>query len=305
MLTGSGYALHLMMGDTSRRPGLDLTQTFRQGQVWRVLTSQFVPSSGLETVLTLLLIYRFRVLERLTGTKRMAALVMLAAASNIIMQLTSLLLGVIPRFASGPTAIIFALLFMYFVEVPYTEVLYRWSATAPAFTNKILVYLISMQLCLLAPASSLLSVGTGLATSLLFMAPSLPLHKLRPLATVVSAIEDFEPDPAWTRAQHTRTGTRRGVGAGRSGRTQAGQATGPGTGSAAGARGAGGGDAYDQQQRQTGMDGYESFHDVGEGERDAVNALEAMGFVRMEALAALRHCDGDVDAAVARLTGQS
>lgn len=92
--------------------GLDMGKLLTSGSFWRVLTFHLPFASSSEMIVGMYMLYEFRKLERMIGTRKFGAFVcgVLGVASTILSGL-SLTFGIRP--ATGPYILLFALLMMH------------------------------------------------------------------------------------------------------------------------------------------------------------------------------------------------
>lgn len=123
-------------------------------------------------LLGLVLFYNLRVIERLMGSRKFLSYIFLIYCGSIcIIPLLLAVFSIIPILKNidyippGQTSIIFALLVLYHRMVPP---MYRCQLTTTTttdfkaeFTDKALVYAISIQLCLFYPPGTSISALTG------------------------------------------------------------------------------------------------------------------------------------------------
>lgn len=156
-------------------------EIFKFGHLYRLFTS-LLPSSGFaEGALTWLLLYRFRVLERLMGTGKFAAFSLLcfgyAVGTRFLTLLVSPSFGVPSSYlaspatgglASGPYELLFALLFLYFRFVPTAQPKYvSLFGGRVHLSDKAPTYLLALQLCLSGGLRSLCPALGGLVFGVL------------------------------------------------------------------------------------------------------------------------------------------
>eukprot|EP01108_Squamamoeba_japonica_P009608 TRINITY_DN9063_c0_g1_i1.p1 TRINITY_DN9063_c0_g1~~TRINITY_DN9063_c0_g1_i1.p1 ORF type:complete len:345 (-),score=120.47 TRINITY_DN9063_c0_g1_i1:34-1068(-) len=179
--------------DTGDMWALDVQRVVWLGEWWRLLPlHQFAVTTTREMLLAGVLLHSFRVVERLHGSRRHAAFVVVALLVHSALVLAAAVLAAEPLAArSGPFAIVFASLALYWRDVPSTYALRigGTSSLLPPLTNKLFVYALAVQLVLCAsPRTAATSALAGFAAGLVFRAPvflrvanwsiNLPLHRL-------------------------------------------------------------------------------------------------------------------------------
>lgn len=128
----------------------------RYDQFWRLLTFQLSFLNESEVLLGLVLLYQFRSLERLYSShKYLSNIIVIYLYILIITSLTiafNFYTGFqwINSMASGPTAIIFALLFQYteYIPVMYKFEIYGTSSNKLVLSDQSFMYLLSFQLAI-------------------------------------------------------------------------------------------------------------------------------------------------------------
>eukprot|EP00299_Pterocystis_sp_00344_P017204 c8629_g1_i1.p1 GENE.c8629_g1_i1~~c8629_g1_i1.p1 ORF type:complete len:287 (+),score=48.63 c8629_g1_i1:54-914(+) len=85
--------------------------------IWRLLASQLTFSHPGSMFMTLMLLYRFRTLERIMGSRKFASFLCFSASSWVLLCLGLQKVSG-PTFAPGPFAIVFPALYQYIVITP-------------------------------------------------------------------------------------------------------------------------------------------------------------------------------------------
>eukprot|EP01105_Mastigella_eilhardi_P006909 TRINITY_DN18411_c0_g1_i1.p1 TRINITY_DN18411_c0_g1~~TRINITY_DN18411_c0_g1_i1.p1 ORF type:complete len:284 (-),score=72.82 TRINITY_DN18411_c0_g1_i1:69-920(-) len=143
-----------------------------QRQFWRLFTNQFFVLSPVEILTSLLLLYQFRMFERMMASAKFMVLVMLAYCVGVLTQLASLLLPTSGVVQYGPYPIIFAFGVMYVHTVP---VLYRFRLCYVSFSDKWFVYALLLQLLFVSLPGSLLGALAGVVACTLYRSRTLSL----------------------------------------------------------------------------------------------------------------------------------
>eukprot|EP00126_Sphaerothecum_destruens_P002034 Sdes_comp15480_c0_seq1m4399 len=161
---------------------LHLPSIFHGFQLWRILSYPFVYSTTSEFLLSSLLLYNFRVFERIYGSEKYFAFLVSSflcstlfhllfvsllstSASTLVFSALFKTFGVsavLPfnlEFYSGTYCFVIPLLLNYYHDIPWTE---RFSFVGVSFTDKFFNYLWALQLLFVSPPRSLLSSLCGL-----------------------------------------------------------------------------------------------------------------------------------------------
>ena len=177
---------------------LDVKRVLWRGEWWRVLPlHQLVVGSLRELLLGVALLYALRAVERVRGSDKFAALVLVSTALHTALALALAVLLATPlALRTGAFAPVFGALAVYWRDVPPLYVLRLpghalWRRVGGGPSDKWLVYALALQFVLCrAPMRAAPSALAGLCAGLLYRAPfmrvhewrvPLPLHRLRPL----------------------------------------------------------------------------------------------------------------------------
>eukprot|EP00026_Physarum_polycephalum_P013383 Phypoly_transcript_13778.p1 GENE.Phypoly_transcript_13778~~Phypoly_transcript_13778.p1 ORF type:complete len:285 (+),score=28.28 Phypoly_transcript_13778:129-983(+) len=153
-----------------------LEQLTQSHQLWRIFTNNLFFSSTLEAVLGIVLLYHFRLFERQMGPAKFAAFAATTWGTSALVTLAGLVIYNTKNSnpASGPYALIFALIVQYFYEVPAT---YRFRFLGLNGSNKIMIYLIALQMIGSRFPGSLILGLSGIIAGLAYRSESLPLKR--------------------------------------------------------------------------------------------------------------------------------
>lgn len=160
-------ALSLLAGMTKARD-LGLRRTvFRNLELWRFVSSNFVFSGAGEAVVGLILLYYFRVFERQKGSSKYGAFLFISTCISTTLQLVWLMAIQSDRqvLASGPSAIIFSCFVQFWYDVPGSS---YFSIFGVKLSDKFFVYLFGAQLLFSSYGSSLVPALCGIAAGLLY-----------------------------------------------------------------------------------------------------------------------------------------
>lgn len=135
-------------------------------QFWRLFTFQLAYLNESEVLLGVVLLYQFRSLERLYSSHKYLSTIIVTYLYVLIITSLNIAfnfyLGIqwINAMASGPTAILFALLFQYseYVPVMYKFEIYGTSSNKLVLSEQSFLYLLSFQLAI---SQGLKSVGAA------------------------------------------------------------------------------------------------------------------------------------------------
>lgn len=129
-----------------------LPDIFREGEVWRLLTSRITFLDTKDLVCGALLIYYFRVFERRYGSHKFASYLLATCTIATILETTAILVlqhldidlhsgGYLPP---GPYGLIFPLFVSFFFDVPRVA---QTHILGIPVTGKTLTYLLGLQVC--------------------------------------------------------------------------------------------------------------------------------------------------------------
>lgn len=152
-------------------------------QYWRIPFNQMVYLGQGEVLLSLLLLYNLRVIERLIGSQKYLSLIVLiyviSTATMIVLLYGTYVIPYINwnKISPGQTTVLYGLLLLYYYLVP---VIYKFQISAGLSGNKILlsdkvfVYGLGAHLALAALPGSLIAAITGWVISALIYKEVLP-----------------------------------------------------------------------------------------------------------------------------------
>lgn len=259
---------------SQRRLVLSADEVFTRGQVWRLVTHNFVFSTPGELLFGVILLYYFRQFERQLGSSRYAARAVVTGILHTAALCAAQALVPDARLASGPYALIFANLAHFFFETPPVYVFELFGAIA--LSDKFFPYLTALQLAVSAPGRSSFPVLSAIAAGLAIRAPAVADLVVCPKPVVDLASSTVLP--LLGTAPTPRAYPRR-----RSARPENGQNASAAAGEEAPPPNA-----------------------LGDGvSREHVATLQAMGFSREHAVAALQRCGDDVQLATERLLSEA
>ncbi|KAK9350043.1 hypothetical protein V1523DRAFT_356089 [Lipomyces doorenjongii] len=175
---------------------------WRWGQWWRLIVWQFVYLNESEVLFASLLVYNLRVIERMLGSRKYASMMILSYAFTFLLAPCILIfLKIVPSYSAnylppGPTPIIFAALALYHDMIP-SVYKFRISSGPPStesaesqsssssepssstshtitLSDKIFVYILSVQVALAQMPGSLICAFTGWLVGVLWTREVLP-----------------------------------------------------------------------------------------------------------------------------------
>ncbi|OQS06718.1 hypothetical protein THRCLA_01258 [Thraustotheca clavata] len=261
---------------------LDLRKIGKQSQYWRLLTSHFGFGDGVAVAFGIYLIFSCRVLERQFGSKKFGSFVVLVMTLSSLLQIGLLKFKFVKSIASGPYALIGALMVLYFGNVPKLQPHFV-RAMGIAFSDKSPTYFMMCLVCFRG-IDTITPFLTGVLVGLLYQTKSLPLHKFRLPSFLCWFFEIFHPIfmvvPAAAAVQQRQR------------QLQEMQRR-------AAAMGQPNGQGF-REQLIPGMGGGMPIP-VAPPSEAAIEQLTALGFEREQAIAALRTADNNVEAAANRL----
>jgi membrane associated rhomboid family serine protease len=137
-----------------------LPDIFKEGEVWRLLTSRITFLGTKDLVCGALLIYYFRVFERRYGSHKFASYLLATCTIATILETTAILVlqhlnidlhsgGYLPP---GPYGLIFPLLVSFFFDVPRVA---QTHILGIPVTGKTLTYLLGLQVCSTSAATAI------------------------------------------------------------------------------------------------------------------------------------------------------
>jgi len=147
-------------------------------QIVRLFTHYLLFSGMGEGATSVLLLYYFRIFERQMGSAKFAVFTFTTWMTYAMLFLIWIV--VLPQRASsstssGPYGLIFALLVQYFFEVPAT---YHFRVFGVKASDKLLIYLLSIQLLFSNTPTSLVSGVAGIGAGLIYRSDIFPFKKI-------------------------------------------------------------------------------------------------------------------------------
>ncbi|EQC29892.1 hypothetical protein SDRG_12436 [Saprolegnia diclina VS20] len=272
----SGAALFL---DRAHDLPLDLTMVTRYGQYWRLLTCHFGFQSGMSVAFGIYLIFHCRLIERQFGSKKFGSFVVLVLVLSTLLQAACLKAKVLPSIASGPYALIGALMVVFYGNVPKLQP-ELFSAMGLHLSEKASTYFMMILVCLRG-LDSALPFGTGVLVGAVYQ--TTPLSKFRLPGFLVWFFELFASVfavvPMSVAAQQRQRQLQEAQ------RRHAPAPNGQGF----------------RDQLLPGMGGGMPMPVAAPPSDAAIETLTSLGFERDQAIAALRAADNNVEAAANRL----
>jgi len=137
-----------------------------QYQFWRIIVSHLAFTRSGEVLIGALLLYQFRLVERLYGPPKYASFLVYSALSSTFLQVGVLIFGRSIKLVSlpaGPYAIIFSILYQYYSIVP---AVYRYRVLGIPIGDKLFIYSLAAQLLVTRAPNSLASALCGLLTGI-------------------------------------------------------------------------------------------------------------------------------------------
>ncbi|KAI9292543.1 hypothetical protein K502DRAFT_319687 [Neoconidiobolus thromboides FSU 785] len=137
-------------------------------QFWRILTSQLAYKNSGELFISALLFYRFRIIERLFGTKKYLSFMTYSFLFSSLFQVLLLLLLEPFNFTSlpsGPYSLLFSIIFLFHQLIPVS---YQIKVFKFQFNDKLLTYLLIFQLLILRFPYSILPSLSGVLIGALY-----------------------------------------------------------------------------------------------------------------------------------------
>eukprot|EP00500_Bicosoecida_sp_ms1_P004436 CAMPEP_0203808468 /NCGR_PEP_ID=MMETSP0115-20131106/1641_1 /ASSEMBLY_ACC=CAM_ASM_000227 /TAXON_ID=33651 /ORGANISM="Bicosoecid sp, Strain ms1" /LENGTH=242 /DNA_ID=CAMNT_0050717157 /DNA_START=38 /DNA_END=762 /DNA_ORIENTATION=- len=166
---------------------LDVTNTIRGLQLWRMATSSLVGGSVAETAVAAYLLYQFRTIERQMGGRAFASMLLWTAALAVSFQMAGLIVfPSVARVAPGPYAAVFALFTYYYRYVPKLRP-NSFRVLGVTFSDKTFTYIAGLQLACCDGIHSLLPAVAGLAAGLVHSSENIGLREWLLPETVASA----------------------------------------------------------------------------------------------------------------------
>lgn len=173
----------------------DAMQIVERGQVFRLISHSVCFVSSAELLFGLLLLFSFRIFERLFGSRKYASVVVWLHILSLLVDL--LLLFVFGSIGSGPYGVIFGLLAFYYADIPVTSHIRigppsAFAVPAPssssgeataaaggspgaspshwmiAVSEKALLYLLAAQMIVFGPAGSFWSAVSGVLSAVIY-----------------------------------------------------------------------------------------------------------------------------------------
>eukprot|EP00698_Gefionella_okellyi_P005858 TRINITY_DN15296_c0_g1_i1.p1 TRINITY_DN15296_c0_g1~~TRINITY_DN15296_c0_g1_i1.p1 ORF type:complete len:323 (+),score=50.24 TRINITY_DN15296_c0_g1_i1:70-1038(+) len=180
------------------------------GRFLRLIANQCIFSTGPQAVLGLVLLYFFRVFERMMGSAKYGSFIVSTTAISLLAQIG--LAVVFQHHANGipggPLALIFALFVLFWNEIPITSAM---PFLGVPMSDKVLHYFLGAQLALTNVPSSLIPFLAGIAAGLLWYSPALPISRFRLprfiVNTCVKYLLPFVQSPAPILPRRGRTAT--------------------------------------------------------------------------------------------------
>ena len=135
-------------------------------QFYRLFTSQVIFGSPTEMIFGLILLYQFRMFERLFGSRKFASAALFYMIVSMSLQFGVLVLVPGLKFTSpGPYALIFGLFAHYKLDIPSAS---RYRFFGIPFTDKIFTYIVGLQVLFADYPSSLVTGICGVIAGLLY-----------------------------------------------------------------------------------------------------------------------------------------
>lgn len=286
--------------------------------MWRLLTHHLVWSSSSELILGSVLLYTWRMFERMFGSRKfggcLAFLLAMSTALQVCVAVVCRATGASFHPSSGPWGLIFGLLACFFMDIPQSM---PFTVFGVPLSDKMFLYILNLQLALSGLPGSAYTALIGLVLGFLYRWEALPFHRIR-IPQVVSRCFGRVFSPLLSGSlfatlagvdQQGRPVGARTFGSGRLGGAA------PPVASRAPATHAGGYAMVDDAAAGDEPEG-EILNDVGAyytpahmmpplvaADPAAVAQLQAMGFPEDRARAALQAAHNDVTAATNRLLG--
>lgn len=149
-----------------------------RGELWRLVTNQFIFTQPAEMLFGLVLLYHLRMIERQAGTRKYA---MLALLSNAVTNLLNLLYlstlsstSVHSNLVSGPYGLIYSSLVLYALWVPEQS---SFTVMNLRLSNKFFAYAMGLQMCFSTNYSALSAIF-GLIAGVLYSSEPLKLQSI-------------------------------------------------------------------------------------------------------------------------------
>ncbi|TDL29394.1 hypothetical protein BD410DRAFT_811047 [Rickenella mellea] len=152
----------------------------RHHQYWRLLLHHLPSSNSSDLLLTELLLYNASIpVERLFGGVKFASFAVVTVLTSILLEFSALLLfgrlglNFLP---SGPTSLVFSILYQYYRLVPPA---YSFKILGVTLTNKVFIYIVALQLSISQPPGSAALSIVGLLAGQLYRSDVLGLKTYR------------------------------------------------------------------------------------------------------------------------------
>ncbi|KAG0260185.1 hypothetical protein DFQ27_003664 [Actinomortierella ambigua] len=139
-------------------------------QFWRLITSHFAFSNSTEVLFGGFIFYHLRVIERLYGSGKYTAFLLVTVVMVTLLELAALVSGhtlglnVIP---AGPFGVLFAALYQYSSVIPST---YEFKVFGVVLTDKIYMYILAFQLIWSQSPGSIVAAACGWMAGALYRA---------------------------------------------------------------------------------------------------------------------------------------
>ncbi|KAI7865910.1 hypothetical protein BDF14DRAFT_1819181 [Spinellus fusiger] len=137
-------------------------------QLWRCVSSHSAFGSSSDLLYGLLVLYTMRVVEQWYGSAKYAAFVFFAVVVSTALEICALAVGAFwgwERIPGGPYALLFAMLYQYYVLIP---VVYRFKVFGIVLSNKTPLYVLALELALSQGFHTLVPSLCGALAGLLY-----------------------------------------------------------------------------------------------------------------------------------------
>ncbi|OQR94676.1 hypothetical protein ACHHYP_00980 [Achlya hypogyna] len=276
---------------------VDLKMMSRHSQYWRLITCHLGFQNGMAVAFGIYLIFNCRVIERQFGSKKFGSFMFLVLVLSTLLQIVCLKAKVVPTIASGPYAVIGALMVVFFGTLSFSSHFTvasignvpklqpaLFSAMGLNFSEKSSTYFMMCLVCLRS-VDAALPFSTGALVGLLYQSKRLPLARFRLPGVLSWVFELFHPIfdvvPSSVLAQQRQRQLQEL-------QRRQGHAPAPH------------GQGF-RDQLLPGMGGAMPMPVAAPPSDAAIEQLTALGFERDQAIAALRAADNNVEAAANRL----
>lgn len=156
----------------------DLSSLLESYQIWRPFTHQLFFSSPGELLYGSIMIYEFRLFERLMGSSKFAGFTLVSVVVSILAQLAAFVLFPnLHNFTTGPYSFIFSCLVLYYFDIPVTSRIRLFGRVKASL--KMFVYILAIQMMFSNFPTSFIAGFCGIMGGLLYRSESLGLKKLK------------------------------------------------------------------------------------------------------------------------------